>query len=66
MNGVNKEWTGRVIVLRGTINADVNCSGCLELAMLMSEGKACQKTVHGKPYEGKPHVRFDEGTPETG
>ncbi len=33
--------------------------------MLMSEGKARQRTVHGKPYEGKPHVRFDEGTVET-
>jgi hypothetical protein len=24
------------------------------------------KSNSGKPYEGKPHVRFDEGTPETG
>jgi hypothetical protein len=65
LDGVNKERRGRVIVLRGTINAEVSCSGCLELAMLMSEEKARQRTVQGKPYEGKPHVRFDEGTVET-
>ena len=55
-----------MIVLKGTIKAEVNYSGCLELAMLMSEGKARQRTVHGKPCEGKLHARFDEGTPETG
>ncbi len=33
--------------------------------MLMNEGKGHQRNTQGKPYEGKPHVRFDEGTVET-
>jgi len=33
--------------------------------MLMNEAKGHQRNAQGKPYEGKPHVRFDEGTVET-
>lgn len=31
-----------------------------------NEGKGRRRIVHGKPYEGKLHVRIDEGSPETG
>ena len=33
----------------------IGCVGCSSLVLLS-----------GKPYEGKPHVRFDEGSMETG
>jgi hypothetical protein len=31
-----------------------------------NEGKGRRRIIHGKPYEGKLHVRIDEGSPETG
>jgi len=34
--------------------------------MPSNEGKGRRRITHGKPYEGKLHVRIDEGSPETG
>jgi hypothetical protein len=36
------------------------------LTMPLNESEVHWQIVHGKPYEGKLHVRFDEGSPETG
>jgi len=34
--------------------------------MPLNESEVPWQIVHGKPYEGKLHVRFVEGSPETG
>jgi len=34
--------------------------------MPLNESEVHWQIVHGKPYEGKLHVRFGEGSPETG
>jgi hypothetical protein len=36
-----------------------------ELIMLMNQKKGHRGTTQGKPCEGKPHARFDEGSRET-
>ncbi len=64
MNGDSKEGRGRVIVPKGLPTPGVR-SETSELSMLMNDAKVLQRTIYGKPYEGKPHVRFDEGTVET-
>ncbi len=64
MNGDSKEGRGRVIVPKGLQTPGVH-SETSELSMLMNEEKVLQRSIHGKPYEGKLHVRFDEGTVET-
>ena len=38
------------------------CDGHAQLAHLVCDGSM----IVGKPYEGEPHVRFDEGSLETG
>ena len=39
--------------------------GYTETTGLLTTGESFRKKVFGKPYEGKPHVRFDEGAMET-
>ena len=64
MNRDSKEGKGRVIVPKGLQTPGVY-SETSELSTLTNDAKVLQKSIHGKPYEGKPHVRFDEGTVET-
>ena len=54
-----------MIVLNGLLTP-VEGSETLELSMPVNENVVHRRTVHGKPCEGKPHARFDEGLPETG
>ena len=65
MNGDSKGRKGRVIVLQGLLTP-AECSETLALSMPVNENVVHRRTVHGKPCEGKPHARFDEGLPETG
>ena len=46
----------------------MNCESykTLKVRKLGVSNLAKQDKYSGKPYEGKPHVRFDEGSRETG
>jgi hypothetical protein len=65
VNGDSKGRKGRVIVLQG-VPTPVECSETLALSMPVNENVVHRRTVQGKPCEGKPHARFNEGLPETG
>jgi hypothetical protein len=43
-----------------------NANKHIKVRKLGVSSLAKQDMYSGKPYEGKPHVRFDEGSRETG
>jgi len=65
LRSMSKEGKGSVTASMAISTGEKKNSENSALTILMSERKAHRKTAQGKPYEGKPHVRFDEGTVET-